>query len=696
MNACRVQARAGQYPLMLLLSSVLVSGCSGGDTSATGAGGSETTGGVGIQGGASGKGGSPDTGGAVSTVLGGSGPSVSTGGALSSGGEGPTTGGAQGSGGSRPVGGAHTTGGVSSTAGGEPPSGGSSPSPTGGSTSSGGTPSTGGQDGGSSATGGVTVIAGSTGVGGVAPTGGRTGSGGVATGGTVAAGGSVPTGGSQGIGGSSTGTSAGIVCYGVPGAVKSPLYTVTVGGISAPVEKFTKFGPEMQVHYAHCSLSGTSAASVAVTVSQSFSSYTLSPKSRNIASSKSGNTVTFSSGPNYLIFNVSGQELLFVLLDEEETNPPHLGDANVKNIADYDVDDTGATLVTSKVQSAINAASGAVQNVLYFPPGRYKVGELWLKSNMTLYLAGGAILYGSDNKGDFDTGSGGIDIEGAQHALIRMYRVENTKILGRGALDANGHAIRAAGLNANLLKIEQSSDIMVDGIVSRDPSYWNTLIYRSDSVTIQNYKVINCRPTTTTYNQTDGVDFDESTNGRLYNAFLYTGDDGMATKNEESSGTVNTKNITHEHVVVYNNSVGCKIGTKSMGQSMDGVTFKDIDIVKAGRAMTIEAYDTAVVQNTTFEDIRVEAADSMLINLALDQPPDWREAANTSTVKSTYFTNVSSNVRQVINLHGKSSSVNINGVHFRNLTVQGKAVTSQTDSDASWNINSYVSNITFQ
>jgi polygalacturonase len=559
-----------------------------------------------------------------------------------------------------------------------------------------GASATGGSVSGGTASGGVAPIGGSEATGGVAPIGGSAATGGAATGGNLGVGGSVPAGGTQGTGGSSGGTSAGIVCYGVPGAAKSPLYTVTVGGVSAPVEKFTKFGTEMQVHYAHCSLSGTTAADVAVTLSQTFSSYTLSPKSRNIAATKSGNTVTFSSGPNYLIFNVSGQELLFVLLDAEETNPPHLGDANVKNVADYTVDNTGATLVTSKVQSAINAASGATQSILYFPPGKYKVGELSLKSNMTLYLAGGAILYGSDSTSDFNNVSGGINIEGAQHALIRMYQIKNTQILGRGALDANGHAMRAAGLNANLLKIEQSSNITVDGIVSRDPSYWNTLIYRSDAVTIQNYKVINCRPTTTTYNQTDGVDFDESTNSKLFNAFLYTGDDGMATKNEEASGTINTKNITHEHIVVYNNSVGCKIGTKSMGQTMDGVTFKDVDVVKAGRALTIEAYDTAVVQNTTFEDIRVEAADSMLINIALDQPPDWRTAANTSIVKDTYFTNVSSDAQKTISLHGQSSSVNISGVHFSNLTIQGKAVTSQTDSDASWSINSYVSNITFK
>jgi hypothetical protein len=552
--------------------------------------------------------------------------------------------------------------------------------------------SPGGAGGGKPGTGGIVGIDAGTSAGGAgeggSSKGGSTGAGGV---GGTGAGGAPAAGGSTGTG------PAGLVsCPTLPGATASPLYSITVNGTPLFVEKLTKFTPEMQVHYAHGSLSGTGTATVAVTVSESFNSFTLSPKSRKLTATKSGSTITFSTGPNYLILQVDSKELLFILLDAEETNPPKVGDANVKSIADYDVDNTGASLVTSKIQSAINTASTATQNILYFPPGKYKVGELWMKSNVTMYLACGAVLYGSSTTGDFNTGTGGINIEGAQHALVRMYQIKNAKILGRGVLDSNGHSIRTAGLNANLLKIEQSSNILVDGIVSTDPSYWNTLIYRSDQVTIQNYKVINCRPTTTMYNQTDGVDFDESTNGLLSNAFLYTGDDGMATKNEESSGTVNTKNITHQHIVVYNNSVGCKVGTKSMGQTMDAIAFKDVDVIKAGRAMTIEGYDTAVISNTTFEDIRVEAADSMLINLALDQPPDWRDASNTSVYKDTYFTNVSSDVKKTISLHGKSSSVNISGVHFKNLTVQGKAVTSQTDSDASWSINSYVSNITFE
>lgn len=642
----------------------MTGGAGRGSTGATS--GVTTTGGV-AAGGTQGSGGTP------------------TGGAAASGGTAPGTGGAPLTGGAATTGGAPPTGGASS---GGAPSGGSATGglPTGGVAETGGAPA-----------GGSGAPAGGTETGGDA-------SGGTATGGDAAGG--AETGGDA-AGGAATGGAAGaesggtggdlptVITYpDLPGAERSPLYTVTVDGTPLFVEKLTKYAPEMQVHYAHCSLS--SPATVEVTVNETFNSFKLSPTSRNLGATKNGSTITFDSGPNYLILQVDTKELLFLLFDPPEENPPQLGDANVKSIADYDVDDTGATLETTKIQAAIDAASGAAQNILYFPPGRYQIGELWLKSDMTLYLAGGALLYGSNRTGDFNTGSGGINIEGCSHGVIRMYQIQNAKILGRGVIDGNGKSVRAQNdTKINLLKIEQSSDLLIDGILVRDSSFWNTLVYRSDAVTLRNYKMINCRPNQD-WNNTDGVDFDESTNGVLSNAFLYTGDDSMATKNEEPSGTVNTRNILHEHVVAYSNSVGCKIGTKSMGQSMDDVVFRDIDVVKAGRALTIEGYDTAVVRNTTFEDVRVEET-GVFIKLVLDEPPDWRDAANQSTYLDTYFTNVSSESNRTVQLHGRSGTTGtIDGVHFTNLTIQGNAVTSQTDSDASWNIANGVTDITFQ
>jgi polygalacturonase len=470
---------------------------------------------------------------------------------------------------------------------------------------------------------------------------------------------------------------------------------VTANGATQFVEKMTKFGQEMQVHYAHFGVASGCKATVAVTVNGGFNSYTLSPKSRMLSATKNGDTLTFDSGPNYLILQIASKELLFVLIDDQEVNPPKLGDAGVKNLADYDVDNTGAALVTSKVQAAIDAASGSAQNILYVPPGRYKTGEVWLKSNMTLYLAAGAILDGSTSTGDY-SGTGAPAVENTSHGVVHMNKVSNTKILGRGVIDGNGSRIRGTdndtpSFKINTLRIDDSTDVLVDGIVVRDPVFWNTLIFDSDKVTIQNFKVINRRPTTTAYNQTDGVDFDCSTNGKLYNAFIYSGDDSMSPKREQE-GKLDTKAITYEKVVAYSNSAATKIGTKTYGQVIEDITFKDIDVVKAGRALGINADDTAVIQNITWQDVRVETVDGRIIDFEEDATATWRNAPNRATVKEVFINNVASAANKEIYIHGKSSTVNFNGIHFDNFTVQGNKVTSRNG----WNVNQYVSNITFK
>jgi len=604
------------------------------------------------------------------------------------------SGGVTGSGGKGSGGNTAQTGGISGSGGAVAATGGAKM------TGSGGVLGTGGQ---APATGGMTAASG--GIGGSPGSGGAGQAGGAAGGRAGGNGGSTPgSGGSAGGGAggapSADCSAAGAVITYSPqsNATKSPLYTVTANGTSQFVEKMTRFNKEMQVHYAYFGVASGCTATVAVTVADTFSSYTVSPKSRNLTATKSGNTITFNSGPNYLILQFDSKELLFILIDAQETNPPKLTDANVKSIADYMVDNTGGTVVTSKVQSAINAASGATQNILYFPPGRYKVGELSMKSNMTLYLAGGAMLDGSTSTSDY--AAAGPDVESTTHGLIHFNNVTNSNLLGRGVIDAEGTTITAGSndtpsFKINAVRVDKSSKVLIDGVLVRDSVFWNTLVYTSDQVTIQNYKIINRRPTTTTYNQTDGVDFDASTNCTLSNAFLYTGDDNMSPKAEQEGG-IDTKNITYQHVVTYSNSGACKVGTKTFGMTMSGLIFKDIDIVKAGRAFAMDANDTAVIQNTTFQDVRIEAADSNLIDIEEDMAPTWRTAPNTSTVKDVYFTNISADVKQLINIHGKSSTVNVNGVHFDNFTVQGKKLTSQTDTAASWNINQYVSNITFQ
>jgi len=564
---------------------------------------------------------------------------------------------------------------------------------------SGGSTASGGSGSGTGGTGTPPGSGGSTASGGAGTGGAATATGGSSSGGNNASGGS----GSGGDTGGGSGGSTPIDCNSdgavltyptLPGASESPLYTVTANGMPQFVEKMTKFGQEMQVHYANFGVASGCTATVAVTVEGGFSSYTLSPKSRMLQATQAGDTLTFDSGPNYLILQIASKELLFILIDDQEVNPPKVGDANVTSLPDS-VDNTGATLVTAAIQSAIDAAAGSAQNILYVPPGRYKTGELWLKSDMTLYLAAGSILDGSTSTGDYN-GTGAPAVENTSHGVVHMNDVSNTQILGRGVIDGNGSVIRGTdnetpAFKINTLRIDESTDVLVDGITVRDSVFWNTLIFDSDQVTIQNFKVINRRPTTTAYNQTDGVDFDCSTNGKLYNAFIYSGDDSMSPKREQE-GTLDTKGILYEKVVAYSNSAATKIGTKTYGQLIEDITFKDLDIVKAGRALGINADDTAVIQNITWEDVRVEAVDGRIIDFEEDATADWRNAPNMAIVKEVFITDVASDVNKEIYIHGKSGSINFDGIHFKNFTIAGNKATSSSG----WNLNSYVSNITFE
>jgi hypothetical protein len=488
-------------------------------------------------------------------------------------------------------------------------------------------------------------------------------------------------------------------------------YSVTVDGVPVPVQRISKF--DEPVNYVNFSFAG--ACEIAVTLSQSFSAYELSPESKGITPARDGNTLTFTAvEPSYLVLLVAGNEPLFILIDPAEVDPPLPDDPDVKNIMDYGVDNTGAAVETDTIQTAIDDASGAVQNILYFPPGTYLSGELWLKSDMTLYLAEGAVLQGTSNVSDYFTANNdGSEIEGCLHAFIRMYAISNAHIKGRGVIDANGKAIRAQGNSKlNLLKIEESDNCDIEGILAIDSSFWNTIIYRSDAVSISNFKVINNR-LSSGWNETDGVDFDNATNGTLYNAFLYTGDDSMAVKSDDipddyipppipdypadptTGAYISTFNIVHEKVVCYSNSAACKIGTKTMGQTMSQITFRDIDVVKCGRGLVIDNMDTATVSDITFEDARFEYHGAFTaVYFIIQKGTDWRVSEGTGLIEDIQVTNAMYNdfpFAPEMLMWGRydtdtETEYAINNVTFTDLYVNGAKVISEDDPNVNFRI----------
>jgi polygalacturonase len=71
------------------------------------------------------------------------------------------------------------------------------------------------------------------------------------------------------------------------------------------------------------------------------------------------------------------------------------------NVRDQGATGDAARLDTKALQQAVDACAAAGGGVVYFPPGRYLSGTVYLKSNVSLYLERGAVLLGSKNLEDY-------------------------------------------------------------------------------------------------------------------------------------------------------------------------------------------------------------------------------------------------------------------------------------------------------
>ena len=433
-------------------------------------------------------------------------------------------------------------------------------------------------------------------------------------------------------------------------------YTVSVNGEKLHVKRMGHF--DVPVNFVRMDI--REGMEIEIAANETIDSFVLSPKKWEIDATHKKDTITFAiDEPKYLILQPHSidkkMENLILLVDPAENNAPDPSARNIVNIMDFDdIDPCGESLMTDRIQHAIDSLEGT-RKTLYFPAGTYLTGELWMRSGMRLYLSDGAVLKASSKLDDIVTEEKtGSTIEECLHALIRMYDVTDSHIGGRGVIDANGAFHRdeeQPRTKYNLLKIEESSNCSVDGIVALDSSFWSTVVYRSDDIHLTNYKVIN-NWKNIGWNETDGVDFDNSSNSSLSNAFLYVGDDCMATKSDDipdgyaplkdgvyidptqSSDYIAVDQILHEDVVCFTNQSACKIGTKTMGGTMKDVVFKNIDVVNCGRGMVIDNMDTATVRDIRFENIEFEFFGPFdAVNFIINEGTTWRDSEGLGTIE---------------------------------------------------------------
>ncbi len=432
-----------------------------------------------------------------------------------------------------------------------------------------------------------------------------------------------------------------IVAYPAPpGLNTSKDFTLKANDIPVWVEKIGSKLPsfkydlyssrEMEdLNVASFSCSGE--VTIRITAQSDIESFVIRPKSRNITSRVNGRELSFKiNGPQQLYLEINGLPHLAIFANPLENNPPEKADPDV----------------------------------LYFGPGSYNHGEITLKSDQTIYVAGGAVVTSN----------------------IKGKNLKNVKIAGRGIIQGR-------------IEISGTTNLDVSGIFIRNTEGWTNTLTDCHNVIYNNVKVFSYEA----IYSVDGIDVVSCTNFKIDNCFMRCRDDCVAIKSGDYKLHVDSVFVSNCVMVGWACSDGVTLGFELNGGPVQNVHVKNCDILYArggGRTnghagFSIVCDGPAVVQNIYFEDIRVEEnvefknLEFILTDGTLygTDPPGH--------INGVYLKNIRwENPVKPFIISGFSSAHLIKDITFENCSAGGKTL--KGPSDADFRINEFTRNIIFK
>jgi polygalacturonase len=390
----------------------------------------------------------------------------------------------------------------------------------------------------------------------------------------------------------------------------SDLYTVSANNTDIPV---VSYQTKEEYDYAHFSFSDT--ANITIQVDEPILSYHISPTALGIDGRVNGNSLSFDlSESRYLIIKINQLKELVLIADPIEVQVPASSGVGIYNIAaDYMADSTGTIMATEAIQSAIDDASAAGGGVVYVPEGVFMIGNLTLKSNVNLYLQGGAVLRATGNKNDYVTSYRKDSLKMDGTWLIHTEAgSSNISITGRGTIDGNGSYMRMTHSYLNNLIVPlATSHFTIDGIIGRDAGLWSLIPTRSDHVNIMNYKGLQ----SLLHFEDDAIDIIESQHVLVKHTIAISEDDTYSTKTWETDTDIAVNwpgipeindTIVIDDAVAWTHCAAFKLGMGAE-QIQQNIVFKNGYVYNSSRALALHhRYGKALIKNIVFENIDIE------------------------------------------------------------------------------------------
>jgi polygalacturonase len=276
-----------------------------------------------------------------------------------------------------------------------------------------------------------------------------------------------------------------------------------------------------------------------------------------------------------------------------------------------------AATPTQILQARIDAASQKSGGIVRVEKGTHVVGQLQLKSNVTLELDEGAILLASTNRFDYSLKK--------VRAFIGAVGATNVTVCGKGVIDGRGRALvwdimqgmalsnqfeYASWMKAPpvhprpdererplLLSFYYCTNVVVRDVELRNGACWMNTYHYSRGVTIDGVKIVGRG-----FWNNDGIDLCDTSDVLVQNCFIDSADDSICLKSHALKGL--SENIVIRNCKIRSSGSAIKFGTASAGVFRN-IRIENIEVFDTFRsAIAIESVDGSDISDVVVSDVR--------------------------------------------------------------------------------------------
>jgi polygalacturonase len=256
------------------------------------------------------------------------------------------------------------------------------------------------------------------------------------------------------------------------------------------------------------------------------------------------------------------------------------------NVCDFGAIADAKTVNTKAFQAAIDGCAQNGGGTVYFPPGKYITGTLYLKNQVHLSLDMGTLILGSINLEDYPFNFTSFPSRADWYngrALLWAEGVSDISITGQGTIDGRGENFKnlkaspeklkqvyqsyeAAGRyipsegyadRPYLIRFISCRNVRVENVTLRNSGAWMQHYQNCEFVTLRGLNIFNHASP-----NSDMFDIDGCRNVVINGCIGDSGDDGITFK---STGNATVENVTVSDCIIRSHCNFIKAGTESTG-----------------------------------------------------------------------------------------------------------------------------------